>query len=475
MDRINVGFAALQMQQQLGFSDAVYGRAAGIFFLGYFLLQIPSNLILQRVGARRWVAVLMVTWGVVSCSTMFVTTPRGFYGLRFCLGLAEAGFFPGIILYLRNWFPIGARARTMAWFMTAGPVAGIIGGPISGALLGLHGLQSLAGWQWLFLIEGFPAIVLGVVVFVYLADNPQTARWLEDGERKWLVDTLKREQIPPPDLVNAQLLPAFANARIWLLALVFFGVNACGYGVTLWLPKLIHSRSEASNFMVGLFSAIPYVLAAIVMVATGVHSDRTGERRWHSAFFTLLAAVALFTAAYSQSAGVMITALSVAVLSGYSMNGPFWAISTSLLPGAAAAAGIALINAMGNLGGFYGAYVLGSTRSPSGEIGTGLLTVVAHHGGKLLFVSARHRQAVGFTSRHEERQAHLKASRYGRTHYVTPPFCRWQVFQPEVVCLAAREWESVTESRLSSQIASVAGNPEWRFRGFACWCGGIDA
>jgi MFS transporter, ACS family, tartrate transporter len=404
MDRINVGFAALQMQQQLGFNDAVYGRAAGIFFLGYFLLQIPSNLILQRVGARRWVAVLMVTWGVVSCTTMFVATARGFYTLRFCLGLAEAGFFPGIILFLRNWFPIGARARTMAWFMTAGPVAGIIGGPISGALLGLHGLHSLAGWQWLFLIEGFPAIVLGGVVFVYLSDDPQTAGWLEDGERRWLVDTLKSEQATASDHFNKRLLPAFANARVWLLALVFFGVNACGYGVTLWLPKLIHSRSAASSFGVGLLSAIPYVLAAIVMVATGIHSDRTGERRWHSASFTLLASVALFTAAYARSPGVMIAALSVAVLSGYSMNGPFWAISTSLLPGAAAAAGIALINAMGNLGGFYGAYVLGSTRSPSGEIGTGLLRLSLTMGVSFcLFLLA----TVGFTTRREECRAPL--------------------------------------------------------------------
>jgi ACS family tartrate transporter-like MFS transporter len=404
LDRINVGFAALQMQQQLGFNDAVYGRAAGIFFLGYFLLQIPSNLILQRVGARRWVAVLMVTWGVVSCSTMFVTTARGFYTLRFCLGLAEAGFFPGIILFLRDWFPIGARARTMAWFMTAGPVAGIIGGPISGALLGLHGLHSLAGWQWLFLIEGFPAIVLGGVVFVYLSDDPQTAGWLEDGERRWLVDTLKSEQATASDHFNKRLLPAFANARVWLLALVFFGVNACGYGVTLWLPKLIHSRSAASSFGVGLLSAIPYVLAAIVMVATGIHSDRTGERRWHSASFTLLASVALFTAAYARSPSVMIAALSVAVLSGYSMNGPFWAISTSLLPGAAAAAGIALINAMGNLGGFYGAYVLGSTRSPSGEIGTGLLRLSLTMGVSFcLFLLA----TVGFTTRREECRAPL--------------------------------------------------------------------
>lgn len=377
MDRINVGFAALQMQRDLGFSDMVYGRAAGIFFLGYFLLQIPSNLILQRLGARRWVAVLMVSWGIVSCSTMFVTTARGFYILRFCLGLAEAGFFPGIILYLRNWFPMAARARTMAWFITAGPVAGIIGGPISGALLGFHGRHGLAGWQWLFLIEGLPAVVLGAAVATYLSDNPESAGWLDDRQRNWLLATLKHEEVIISGGRNTKLLPAFASLRVWLLALVFFGVNACGYGVTLWLPKLIHSRSSASSVVIGLLSAIPYVLAAIVMVLTGVHSDRTGERRWHAAFFTILAAVALCGAAYAGSAATIIAALSIAVLSGYSMNGPFWAMATSLLPGVAAAAGIAIINAMGNLGGFYGSYVLGSGSSGSGDIRGGLLRLSA--------------------------------------------------------------------------------------------------
>ena len=302
---------------------------------------------------------------------MFVTTPRSFYILRFCLGLAEAGFFrEGIILYLRNWFPTGARARTMAWFITAGPVAGIIGGPLSGAILGLHGLHRLAGWQWLFLIEGLPAIALGAAVSVYLSDSPQTAGWLEHEQRRWLVATLAREQAQSADRGGPQFLRAFTNLRVWLLAGVFFGVNACGYGVTLWLPKLIHGRSDASSFVVGLLSAIPYVLAAIVMVLTGIHSDRTGERRWHAASFTLLAAGALCAAAYANSTAGMIAALSVAVLSGYSMNGPFWAIVTGLMPGAAAAASIAFINAMGNLGGFYGAYVLGAVRSPSGDIGT---------------------------------------------------------------------------------------------------------
>jgi nitrate/nitrite transporter NarK len=265
----------------------------------------------------------------------------------------------------------------MAWFITAGPVAGIIGGPISGGLLGFHGLHGLAGWQWLFLIEGLPAVALGAAVLVYLSDDPQTADWLDDTQRSWLLAALQQEETDSSNRRNAKLLRVFANLRVWLLAVVFFGVNACGYGVTLWLPKLIHGRSGASSFVVGLLSTIPYVLAAIVMVLTGIHSDRSGERRWHAASFTFLAAVSLFGAAYASSTAAMIAALSIAVLSGYSMNGPFWAITTTMLPGAAAAAGIALINAMGNLGGFYGSYLLGSARSPAGDMRGGLLCLSA--------------------------------------------------------------------------------------------------
>jgi MFS transporter, ACS family, tartrate transporter len=391
LDRMNVGFAALQMQKQLGFDDVVYGRAAGMFFLGYFLFQVPSNLILERLGARRWIVVLMVTWGIISSSLIFVTTPRSFYILRFCLGLAEAGFFPGIVLYLKKWFPIEARARALAWFMTAAPVSGIVGGPVSGALLGIHARGGLAGWQWLFLLEGLPAILLGAIGVFFLSDRPETAPWLTDEQRNWLVTALAREQPQLGESRRAQLFPAFTSGSVWLLAIASFGFNTCGYGVILWLPTLIHSLSDVSNFAIGMLSAIPYILAAVIMVLVGIHSDRTGERRWHAASFAFLATLAFPAAAYSHSVGPMIAALSIAVVSGYCLTVPFWALSTSLLSGTGAAAGIALINAVGNLGGFCGPYLLGSVRASTGNFKGGLLilsAVMALSGCLLLLASS---------------------------------------------------------------------------------------
>lgn len=375
LDRINVGFAALQMQQQLGFTDAVYGFGAGLFFGGYFFFQVPSNLALQRVGARRWIALLMVIWGVISASMIFVSGPRSFYALRFFLGAAEAGFFPGVIFYLKNWFPAQARARTVARFMTAAPLSGVIGGPLSGALLGLHLKAGLAGWQWMFLLEGIPAILLGGVALAYLVDHPQDARWLPNHERAWLMETLDRERTEGP--ASGGAFSALGNGRIWMLALVYFGLNTVSYGMSFWLPKLIQSLSAASNLTIGVLSAIPYIAAAIVMVGVGLHSDRTGERRWHTAVPAFAGALALIAAAYSTSITLTIAATSVAVLGVFSMMGPFWAMPTRLLSGTAAAAGIAFINSVGNLGGFAGPSVIGLVRSSTGQFRGGLLLVGA--------------------------------------------------------------------------------------------------
>jgi ACS family tartrate transporter-like MFS transporter len=375
LDRINVGFAALQMRQQLSLTDAVYGLGAGMFFAGYFFFQVPSNLALQRVGARRWIALLMMLWGVISASMIMVRGPRSFYLLRFLLGAAEAGFFPGVILYLKNWFPAKARARTVARFMTAGPLSGVLGGPLSGALLGLHLSGRLAGWQWMFLLEGIPAVALGGLALKYLVDRPEDARWLLPQERVWLVETLRQERS-----VVAREGGAFAalrSGRIWMLAMVYFGVNTVSYGVSLWLPTLIRSLSGVSNFAIGVLSAIPYVAAAIAMVAVGLHSDHTGERRWHTAVPAFAGALALTGAAYSTSVGPAIFAISVAVLGVFSMAGPFWAMPTSLLSGTAAAAGIAFINSVGNLGGFVGPYVIGVVRTSTGQFKGGLLLVSA--------------------------------------------------------------------------------------------------
>ena len=376
LDRINVGFAKLQMSGQLHFSEAVYGLAAGMFFAGYFFFQVPSNLILARIGARRWIALLMVVWGAISCSMMLVTTPRSFYALRFLLGLAEAGFFPGVILYLRNWFPASARARTVALFMTAGPISGVIGGPVSGALLTLDRLGGLAGWQWLFLLEGIPAILLGIIVFLHLSDQPSDASWLSSEERRWLASTLLEEDNAKSAALGVRENPwwsVFIDPRVCLLAFVYFCLATSSYGITLWLPSVVSHFSGRGTFVIGMLSAIPYIAAAVGMVVSGHHSDRTGERRWHVAGCALLAAAAFILAAISTSTIAVVAAISFSVLGINGMLGPFWAIPGSFLTGVTASAGIAMINSVGNLGGFVGPYILGLARSSSGNFRSGLL------------------------------------------------------------------------------------------------------
>ncbi len=376
LDRINVGFAALQMQGQLHLSDEVYGLGAGLFFAGYFVFQLPSNLLLERVGARRWLAALMVVWGAVSTSMIFVRTPHSFYALRFLLGVAEAGFFPGVILYLKNWFPADARARTVAWFMTAAPLSGVVGGPISGALLGLHH-AGLAGWQWMFIMEGIPAMLLGGLAACYLTDRPAAATWLSDEQRDWLLATLRQESQQTAAVSRTNVWAAFTHPGIWLLVLVYFGLDTVSYGISLWLPNLIRSLSGVSDFVIGLLSTIPYIAAAISMVLVGMHSDRSGERRWHTALPAFVGASGLLLAAQSTSVVPMIAGITVAVLGVFSMLGPFWTMPTSLLTGSAAAAAIALINSVGNLGGFFGPYIIGLVRTHTGSFKNGLLVVGA--------------------------------------------------------------------------------------------------
>ena len=377
LDRINLGFAALQMQQQLAFTDAVYGFGAGVFFAGYFFFQVPSNLMLERVGARRWIALLMVTWGIISSSMCLVASRQSFYALRFLLGAAEAGFFPGVIFYLKSWFPAGMRARTVARFMTAAPLSGVIGGPLSGALLGLHHKQGLAGWQWMFLLEGIPAVILGALAWAYLVDRPALAKWLSDAEREWLQQALQGEAPETTHSPGSSALTAFKLGRIWILALVYFGLNTASYGISMWLPNLIKSLSGVSNFVIGVLSAVPYVAAALTMVAVGLHSDRSGERRWHTAASAFAAAIALSVAANVTAIGPAIIFISIAVLGIFSMMGPFWAMPTALLSGSAAATGIALINSVGNLGGFFGPYIIGFVRTSTGQFKGGLLMVAS--------------------------------------------------------------------------------------------------
>ena len=375
IDRINVSFAILQMRGPLQLSDRVYGRAAGLFFAGYLLFQVPSNLVLEKVGVRRWISGLMVCWGLVSCCMIFIRGPMSFYALRFLLGAAEAGFFPGMILYMRHWFPASARARAVAWFMTANPLAGVVGSPLSGALLGMH-RGGLAGWQWLFIFEGIPAIVLGTAVYWVLMDGPNDAKWLSPEQREWLVTELERER--QANLATGTgVWHALRSVRIWLLALVYFGVPAAIYGITLWLPSAIRSLAGLGYFSIGMVAAVPYLATAVAMVVVGRHSDRTGERVWHTAVPGLAGAAALMAAAYGWTPVLVIAGMSLGMLGAQSMSGPFWAMATSRLSGAAAAASIAVINSVANLGGYFGPYIIGLARADTGNFRGGLLAVGA--------------------------------------------------------------------------------------------------
>jgi MFS transporter, ACS family, tartrate transporter len=376
LDRINVSFAVLEMRGQLGLSDRVYGRAAGIFFAGYFFFQLPSNMVLEKVGVRRWISVLMGAWGVISCLMIFIRGPVHFYVMRFLLGAAEAGFFPGIILYMKRWFPARARARAVAWFMTANPIAGIVGSPVSGALLGLHSVR-LTGWQWMFLIEGVPAILLGCAVFFFLSDSPETAGWLKGEERSWLIEQLNAERRAESAKSEGSLWDVILSPRIWMLSGVYFAVSTTAYGVMLWLPTVIRDVSGMTYFMTGLVAVIPFVLTTIVMVLVGMHSDRTGERRWHTAIPAFAGAAALVLAGYARSAVVVVACLGLGLAFAESMAGPFWAMATSSMAGLSAAAGIAVINSLANLGGYFGPDIIGVFRSANGGFRGGFLAIAA--------------------------------------------------------------------------------------------------
>lgn len=383
LDRVNVGFAALQMNRDLEFSAAVYGFGAGVFFVGYALFEIPSNLILARVGARRWIARIMITWGLISVSMMFVRGETSFYILRFLLGVAEAGFLPGIIYYLGNWYPAAARARAVSWFMAAIPLSIVIGGPLAGLLLEMHGLLGLTGWQWLFLIEGAPAVILGVVVLFYLTDTPEHARWLEPEERTWLSAHIRSEQAQAKARHRVELRQAFFHPTVWLLALIMFTCQSGSYGLTLWVPQILKGLSGLNDLQVGMISALPYIAAALGMVLIGTHSDRTGERILHIAIPSMIGAIGFTASALLVSPIPGMIALTVAAVGDLGSRGPFWALPGRFLTGSASAGGIALINTIGSLGGFVGPYAVGLVKNATGGFTGGLLLLAA-----LLFVGA---------------------------------------------------------------------------------------
>ena len=380
LDRINVGFAALQMNADLGFSARVFGLGAGIFFLGYVLFEIPSNLALQRVGARRWIARIMISWGIASSAMMFVQGPASFYALRFILGVGEAGFFPGMILYLTYWFPAAERARAIAQFMTATALAGVIGGPLSGALLALDGRAGLEGWQWLFLVEGLPAVLLGIAVLRYLTDRPEDAAWLPPDERAWLVARMRAEHAARDQIHGVGVAEMFKSATVWRLSFLWFCLVIGLYGISFWTPQIVRGFSGLSDFWVGVVSAVPYLVAAAGMVRVAAHSDRTQERRWHVALPALAAVVGFLLSAWVTSPVPALAALSLAALGLWGCLGPFWAMPTAFLGGTAAAAGIALINSVGNIGGFVGPFALGWAKDATGSFSGGLVLLAGGAG-----------------------------------------------------------------------------------------------
>lgn len=362
LDRVNVGFAKLQMLDALGMSEAVYGLGAGIFFLGYIACGVPSNIMLRRVGARRWIAVIMVLWGLLSTSLLFVKTPQAFYALRLLTGAAEAGFFPGVVLYLTQWFPSSRRGRVMTLFMAAIPVSGVLGGPFSGWILAhfAAGQSGLAAWQWLFLLQGLPTVVLGVIAFMVLKDDARAADWLDADERALLAADLEDDRRSAPGQVSGALGDIVRNPVIWTLGLIYFCIQAGVYAVNFWLPSLIRAGGFSDPATIGWLSAIPYAAASLFMVLMGWSSDRRGERRIHiGASLSMGAAGLVLAAAFPDRPAIMLAGLSLATMGAMTGLALFWPLSSGVLGTGAAAAGVALINSTGQMAGFLSPYFVG--------------------------------------------------------------------------------------------------------------------
>jgi MFS transporter, ACS family, tartrate transporter len=402
LDRVNVGFAAMDMQRDLHFSNTVYGTGAGIFFLGSALFDLPSNLIMLRVGPRVWIARIMISWGVISTCMMFMHSKESFYVLRFLLGVSEAGFFPGMILYLTYWFPTHERARAVARFMTATSLAGVVGGPLSSYLLRMDGRAGLAGWQWLFLSEGIPTILLGISVLFLLKNGPEKADWMKPEEKVWLAGELQRDQERYGAATHHALGDAFRLPALWLLAAVYFVSQVGVYVVNLWMPLILNgfsrSGSSAAASLIARYATVPYLAAAAMTVAVGWSSDKRNERRWHIAGCLALSAAGFAGAALAHSLVVALCAMTLAAVGVWSMMGPFWTLATGMLGGTAAAGAIAILQIVGGVGGFAGPYMMGRLRDATHSFSGGLYLIsgmVLAAAVLALVVRQRKRQTAG--------------------------------------------------------------------------------
>jgi MFS transporter, ACS family, tartrate transporter len=374
LDRVNLGFAALTMNADLKFSPLVFAWGAGIFFIGYFIFEVPSNLALEKFGASRWIARIMVTWGIISAAMAMVSGELSFYVLRFLLGVAEAGFFPGIILYLTYWYPAEYRARFLAAFAIAVPVSTVIGAPISGLLLGLDGMMGLRGWQWLFILEGIPSVLLGIVTWFYLTDRPEKADWLTAEQKAWLKAKLDSEIATKQAAQHLTLGQALSSPKVITLSLIYFGFVGALYGMQFWLPTIVKAFG-LTNAQTGFVTAIPYLFGTIAMILWARHSDATRERVAHVGGPLLLTAAALAASSYISDPTITMIVLTFAAIGVFGTFAVFWTLPTAWLSGTAAAGGIALINSIGNLAGFGGPYLIGWVKDATGSTSNGLLVL----------------------------------------------------------------------------------------------------
>jgi MFS transporter, ACS family, tartrate transporter len=385
LDRVNVGFAALTANKDLHLSSSVYGWGAGIFFVGYFLFEFPSNIILERVGARFWIARIMITWGIISAGMALVTGAWSFTFVRFVLGVAEAGFFPGVILYMTYWFPRRYRARYVGLFMVGTMIATALGSPVSGLLLGMDGLWGLKGWQWLYILEAAPAVLLGLFVLVWLTDKPASATWLTAAERSWLIDTLEREAPPAQSNRHLGFVATVRDGRVLFYALIFFTVTAPSYGLVLWLPQIVKNFG-LSNAQTGFASSVPYLFGAAAMILWGRRSDRRQERKVHAAACAFLGAVGLGACYLTASPWLQMIAICVATVGIYGIKGPWLSMMSEAFSSREAAGAIAMVSALGNLSGFLPPYIVGWIKDVTGDYGLGLLflAVLSFLGGAQL-------------------------------------------------------------------------------------------